>query len=169
MVFAFSFLFISFLFLFPTKALAVCPVCTVVVGAGVGLSRYLGVDDTVSGLWIGGLVLSSGFWLDSFLLRRKIDFPKRTLLSVALFYLFVIPPLYFSKTIGHPRNTILGVDKLLFGIFVGSVLFLEAVLFDKILRKRNQGKVFFHYQKVVLPVVLLLLFSFVFYFITKTR
>jgi hypothetical protein len=169
MVFAFSFLFVCSLFLFPAKALAVCPVCTVVVGAGVGLSRYLGIDDTISGLWIGGLVLSSGLWLDSFFARRKINFPKRTFLSVVIFYLFVIPPLYFSKMIGHPLNTILGVDKLLLGISVGSILFLEAALFDKILRKRNQGKVYFYYQKVVLPVAFLLFFSFVFYFVTKTR
>lgn len=35
------------------KAQAVCPVCTVAVGTGVGLSRWLGVDDTITGLWLG--------------------------------------------------------------------------------------------------------------------
>ena len=29
-----------------TKALAICPVCTVAVGAGIGLSRWLGIDDS---------------------------------------------------------------------------------------------------------------------------
>jgi len=37
-------------FLFAEKALAVCPICTVAVGAGVGLSRWLGIDDTIN--WI---------------------------------------------------------------------------------------------------------------------
>ncbi len=35
-----------------------CPVCTIAVGAGIGLSRWLGVDDLISGLWIGGLIVS---------------------------------------------------------------------------------------------------------------
>ena len=34
-------------------AQAVCPVCIVAVGAGLGLSEYLGIDDTIAGVWIG--------------------------------------------------------------------------------------------------------------------
>ena len=34
---------------------AVCPVCTVAVGAGLGLAEWLGIDDSISGLWIGAL------------------------------------------------------------------------------------------------------------------
>lgn len=37
--------------IFAKKALAVCPICTVAVGAGVGLSRCLGIDDSITGLW----------------------------------------------------------------------------------------------------------------------
>jgi len=48
---------------FPAKVYAVCPICTVAVGAGLGISRWLGIDDSVTGLWIGGLILSSGLWL----------------------------------------------------------------------------------------------------------
>ncbi|MBU2577676.1 hypothetical protein KKA69_02480 [Patescibacteria group bacterium] len=42
---------------------AVYPVCTITVGAGLGISRWLGIDDSIPGLWIGGLILSSGLWL----------------------------------------------------------------------------------------------------------
>jgi hypothetical protein len=40
---------------FAETASAICPLCTIAVGAGVGLSRWIGVDDAVTGLWIGGL------------------------------------------------------------------------------------------------------------------
>ncbi len=44
----------TFLFLGANSAQAICPICTIAVGAGVGFSRYLGIDDTIAGLWIGG-------------------------------------------------------------------------------------------------------------------
>ncbi len=68
---------------------------------------------------------------------------------------------------GHPFNTIFGVDNLVFGSGAGSVIFLLAVWVDKYLRKINDGHVKFYYQKVVLPVGLLLIFSFIFYFIKQ--
>ena len=41
---------------------AVCPVCTVAVGAGLEGMRLLGVDDVITGIWAGGLTLSLFFW-----------------------------------------------------------------------------------------------------------
>lgn len=38
--------------------MAICPVCTVAVGTDVGLCRWLGIDDVLSGIWIGGLIIS---------------------------------------------------------------------------------------------------------------
>jgi hypothetical protein len=40
----------SFLTFLPFMAKAVCPVCTIAIASGVGLCRYLGIDDLVSGL-----------------------------------------------------------------------------------------------------------------------
>ena len=54
--------------LFAKKALAVCPICTVAAATGIGFSRWLGIDDTITGLWIGGLTVS----LKSIGLERKI-------------------------------------------------------------------------------------------------
>ncbi|HRZ29924.1 MAG TPA: hypothetical protein P5052_04275 [Candidatus Paceibacterota bacterium] len=34
----------------PFTSQAVCPVCTVAIASGVGLCRYLGIDDLISGL-----------------------------------------------------------------------------------------------------------------------
>jgi len=155
------------LLFFPVNAYAVCPACTVAVGVGVGLSRWLGIDDTITGLWVGGFLISSSLWFDSYLEGKKIKFPGRTFILVLLFYLVTVFPLYFTGIIGHPKNIYLGVDKLVLGIGIGSVLFLASIFLDKYLRAKNGGKVVFYYQKVVLPVASLLLGSGVFYFLTR--
>jgi len=69
-------------FFFTKKALAVCPICTVVIGAGVGLSRWLGIDDTISGLWIGGLIISMIVWTINWLGKKNIRFKGRNILTI---------------------------------------------------------------------------------------
>lgn len=157
---------IAFLWLFSEKAFAFCPVCTAVVCAGYGLSRWLGVDDTVSGVWIGAAILSSAFWFSNYLESKKISFPLRTV-SLAFFsYIVVLAPMW-AKGLIHPENCLFGINKLILGVAVGSAVFLGGLLLDKVLRRRNNGKVFFYYQKVAIPVALLSIGSAVFYFLTK--
>lgn len=48
----------------------------------------------------------------------------------------------------------LGVNDVL---AIGLVTFIFSLILDKFLRKINHGKVFFPYQKVVIPVVLLII------------
>lgn len=156
-----------FLFLFPTSAHAVCPVCTVAVAGGLGISRWLGIDDAVTGIWIGGLILSSGLWLSDWIDKKGWKIPQKELVSVVIFFLFVIPPLYWAKMIGLPDNTLWGVDKVVLGTVIGSVLFMCGVWIDKWLRTTNEGKVYVYYQKVIAPVFLLTLGSFILYLITS--
>ena len=151
----------------PEKILAVCPVCTLAAAGGLGLSRYLGIDDTVSGLWIGGLVLAAGLWLADWMAKKNWKIPRPKLLSILLILLLTIPPLYRSKMIGLPWNKLWGIDKVVLGAIFGSSLFLAGVFLDKYLRNFHNNKVYFYYQKVIIPVVLLILGSFSFYFITK--
>jgi hypothetical protein len=150
---------------FPTKALAVCPICTVAVGAGLGISRWLGIDDTITGIWIGGLILSSGLWLADWIGKKGWKVPYKELVSVGLFFLFVIPPLYWGKMIGLAGNTLWGIDKVLLGTITGSVLFLIGVWMDKFLRVNNNERVYIYYQKVIVPILLLSVGSFIFYLI----
>jgi hypothetical protein len=52
----------------------VCPICTVAISGGVGLCRYLGIDDLISGVWIGALLFSL-FWLTiDWLNKKRIKF-----------------------------------------------------------------------------------------------
>jgi len=152
--------------LFPSVAYAVCPVCTVAVVAGLGLSRWLGVDDTVSGVWIGGIILSSSFWFASWLKKKNITFPYLTVISAAIIYAIVLLPFQFAKIIGHPFNTLWGVDKLILGTLIGSIVFLAAVFADRKVRE-IKGKQLFNFQRVVFPVGALAIMSLVFYFVTR--
>lgn len=160
------FLFFSFLAL-PMAAQAVCPVCTIAVGAGVGLSRWLGIDDSITGLWVGGLIVSFIMWTIRWLENKNIRFKGRDALTATFFYFLTIIPLYFTDILGHPLNKIWGIDKLVLGVTAGSIFFWLGDKLYGYLKSKNDGKAHFPFQKVVLPIIPLLILSAIFYFITK--
>lgn len=168
---SFLLVFLSF-FVFPKSILAVCPVCTVAVGAGLGISRALGIDDTVTSVWIGGLIISISLWSVDWLKKKNFkilkDLKESTMIFLSIFFwtIITILPLYSWKYIGRLNNTLWGIDKILLGTFLGYVVFLLAVYLDKKVRK-VKGKQLFNYQKVIFPVTLLLITSFVMYLLTK--
>jgi len=143
----------------------VCPICTIAVGGGVGLCRYLGIDDLISGVWIGALLFSLFLWTIDWLNRRKIKFLFRKPLVFVFWYGLTIFPLMKVGIIGHPLNKFLGIDKLIFGIFSGTIAFLISILFEDYLRKKNQGKAYFKFQKVIIPVLFLIILSLIFWLI----
>ncbi len=167
------FFLISFLIFFRYKIiLAVCPVCTVAVGVGLSLSRWLGIDDTISGLWLGGLTVSLIFWTIDLLNKKNIKFKARNLITTFLYYLFLILPLHFMGFLGKGANSLVcfcGIhfDKLFLGILVGSISFWWGAEFYYYLKEKNKGHIFFPFQKVVMPILPLILFSIIFYFLTK--
>lgn len=148
------------------KALAVCPVCVFGVGAGVGLTRYLKIDDTITGLWIGGLIVGLIIWTIDFFKKRNINFKGIEILITLIYYSFIFGPLYYYDLLGHSLNKIWGIDKLIFSITLGSVCFLAFEKHFRITRARR-GKSLFRYQKVVWAILPLIILSIIFYFITK--
>jgi hypothetical protein len=145
-----------------------CPVCTVTVIAGLGISRLLGIDDLITSIWIGGFILSFSFITINWIAKKwsKLNSKYYYFPTVVLMYLFVLVPLKLGGTIGILRNTIWGIDKIIFGIIIGSIVFLIGVWADKFQRKKFK-KIFFPFQKVVFPVLALFITSLVFYFVTK--
>jgi len=169
------------------SAFAVCPVCTVAVGAGLGLAEYFGIDDSISGLWIGALIVSMSIWTINWL-NKKLSFEEsrlsreaggkslaltkkpgfgekiRDIFIFLIYYGIVILPLYWKGKIGHPLNRLCGIDKLLFGIILGSALFAAGVFFHNYIRKRNNNVSYFKGQKIAFPVGFLLIASIILYF-----
>ena len=165
----FLFLFFVFIIVSIKSTFAICPICTIAVGAGVGFSRWLGIDDSITGLWIGGLVISLIMWTESWFDKKNIHFKLRTFVTTIVYYIIVVVPLYFMGII-QPINgntfSIL-VDKLILGIIVGSAGFWFGAEWYLSIKKNNNGHANFPFQKVVMPIAPLIIFSIVFYFLTK--
>ena len=157
----------TLLFAWAFTAQAFCPVCTVAVIGGVGLSRWLGIDDTVTGIWVGGFLVSISAWTINWLQKKKYNFWGRDILTYIFYYLIVVAPLYYQEIIGHPLNKFWGVDKLILGLVIGSIFFFLAERFYQYLKKKNGGHAHFPMEKVVIPVGVLIILSLVFYFLTK--
>ncbi|MBP6890908.1 MAG: hypothetical protein PHH17_02860 [Candidatus Pacebacteria bacterium] len=151
------------------QALAVCPICTVAVGAGVGFSRWIGIDDSITGLWIGGLTVSMITWTVSWFDKKNIHFRGRMLATIVGYYLLIVVPLYFMGIIGNPLNTICacGLDKLVIGVLVGSIAFWFGASWYYHLKEKNGGHAYFPFQKVVMPISPLIIMSIIFYLLTK--
>lgn len=160
-------LFAGFLFLTPVKAQAICPMCTFAVGAGLGVSRWLGIDDIIPAIWIGALAFSSGLWLAGWVKQKDWNIPKKEWLAAFSFHLLLIPTLYALGIAGNPLNTLWGVDKIMLGVVVGTITFGLSGATDKYLRSINEEKVFIYYQKVILPMLYLSVVSFIFHLIVN--
>jgi hypothetical protein len=145
----------------------VCPVCTIAVGAGVSFSKWLGIDDTITGIWIGGFAASMIAWTVNFLTKHHIRFYGRKILVTTIYFFLILWPLYYKGFIGNPHNTLWGMDKLLFGIATGTILFTIGAVWYNYLKKRNNGHAYFPFQKIVMPIGMLIIASFIFYFIVR--
>lgn len=160
-------LFIIGYLLFVGRAYAVCPVCTVAVCAGVGIAEKFGVDDAIIGLWVGALIVSAAWWTINWLKKKNWRFKNCALIIFAAYYLLTLAPLYYYGFIGKILNRFCGIDKLLLGIAAGSILFYAGERLHFYLKAKNNGKVYFPFQKVAVPVAVLIFISFIFYFLTK--
>ncbi len=141
-----------------------CPICTVGVAVCLGLSRWLRVDDAISGLWIGAFILALSYWTNQWLFRKKEKKPLLALIFILILYLVLtFLPLYQAKIITAYSKTILGINNLIFGVGLGIILTAIMVLIEKLVRKNRGGKALFPYQKIVLPILPLLFASFIIY------
>lgn len=160
--------FLTFLgLIIAPRVFAMCPVCAIAVGAGVGLSRYLGVDDLITGLWVGALTVSMIMWTINWFNKKNIKFKFKNLVIVIVYLLLIIVPLYFMGIIGYLNPFFLFLDKLSVGIILGSFVFWGMAVWYLYLKEKNGGHAYFPFQKVVMPVGSLVVLSFVIYLLLK--
>ncbi|MFA5714126.1 MAG: hypothetical protein WC998_00080 [Candidatus Paceibacterota bacterium] len=151
---------------FAKTALAVCPVCVIGVGAGLGLARWLKIDDTITGLWIGGLTVGLIMWTNEWLEKKNIKFTGRNIVTAIIYYVTVIWPLHSIEVIGNEYHTLWGFDKLILTIVIGSISFFFFEKWYRVMRA-ERGKSLFRYQKVVWAILPLIILSVVFFFLTR--
>jgi hypothetical protein len=140
----------------------VCPICTVAVAAGIGILEKWGVDNIIIGIWVGALVVSSIAWMLDYLNRKNIHFIFKPQLIIISFYLIFVWPLYHWGIMGGANKIAFGIswlDRTLFGIIIGTFLFIGAVLYDNYLRKLNDNRIMIKYQRVIVPIVALIIAS----------
>lgn len=139
-----------------------CPICSIGVVAGLGLSRWLRVDDSVTGIWIGALLLGLSIWTYNWLFRKREKKPIIFLFLIIIVYGFLtFGPLYATGIINNNCKTIFGVNNLVFGSISGVILLGLAFWLDKFFRWKNDGGALFPYQKVIIPLAILMIASYI--------
>ncbi len=158
---------------FVKNALAHCPLC--VGGAVVGLSiaRFLGIDDAITGVWLAALTAALAFWTESYLSKKiKFAFWKPTIYLV--FFALMIWSLYAFNDwtianlkfylINKHAGLLFGVEKLTFGMIIGGIVFYVVDAIDDFFIKRH-GKVYFQFQRVIVPLSSMLILSLFIYYL----
>lgn len=147
-------------------AQAVCPLCTGAVVIGLGVSRWLGIDDSVTGLWIGALLIMLSLWTINWLKKKNIRWPLRKLTVWLVYIALIIGGLYFYGAFGHPLNKLWGFDKLALGIASGIIVATLALQIHSRLKIKNEGKSYFAMQRTIFNLIGLILATLAFYFLT---
>lgn len=141
----------------------VCPViCPPIIVSGSILSRYLGVSDLIVGLWSGAFIFILFLIFIKWLDNKRIKFLFRKPLFLFLFFFLSYFPLYyFNYIIYYPKFWIF--DEFLLGSFFGIITIISSELFNNYLLRKNNGKVYFKFQKVIIPIAFLLIISLLIY------
>lgn len=142
-----------------------CAVCTVAIGASLGLARSLGVDDCVVGVWAGAMLAIIGYWTMRFFDKRGWHFKGRDtllmVLSVAMIgFMYVGELTYTPMIIGY----VFYMDSFLFATIVGAITLIFSMNLYAWMKERNGGHAHFPFEKVVVPMVLVFLVSLSFHY-----
>lgn len=149
-----------------SAAFAVCPVCTVAVGAGLEGARLLGVDDVITGIWAGGLTLSLFFWTAGWLRKHGVNSVFWQIMVPFVVYYGLLAAVYLMPGITFGANRLWGMDKFALGAIVGTVAFYFGARWYQKIKAANGGHAKFAFQKVVVPVTFLLVATVIFWMIT---
>src|SRR3989338_8948107 len=73
--------------------MAHCPLCTAATIIGVGVTRSFGWDDSIVGIFVGAMIVSSALWVNNILKKRNIGgnaFLKISSITIATFVLTIL-------------------------------------------------------------------------------
>lgn len=157
-------LFVLTLCLISIKAYAnpACAVCTVAVGASLEIARRMGVDDGVVAVWAGAFLMLLGYWTLKWMDKKGWDFRGRDFIVLALSVAMILF-MYISHLPYTPKAILIfWLDPFLFATICGALVLHYSSEFYQWMKRRNGGHAHFPFEKVVVPVVALLLTSWLF-------
>lgn len=139
--------------LLPQVAYGHCPLCVAGAAAGITLTRWVGVDDSITGVWMGALLGAISIWT-YLAATKKRNFPwAKPLIYLGIFGVTIWSFYKFNLVIR--MSQIMGLDKLTFGILAGGILFY---LIDSVKIKH-----YFNYQKIVISLGSMIILSLAIY------
>ena len=152
---------LSTLGLFLAKtAYAHCPLCVAGAGAGLSLSRVLGIDDSITGVWVAAFLGAMSFWISNSIKKKYFPF-QETIIYIVIFGTTVFS--FYRFGLINEHNGLIGnLPKLTFGILTGGVLFYILDKANALIKKRK-GKVLFQYQPMVFSLGGMLILSLAIY------
>jgi hypothetical protein len=135
-------------------ASAQCPICVIGAAAGIEVARFFGVDDLITGVWVGALIFAFTLWMDSIIKTRQKWKRWRVPIAIAIVVLSYVS-LYVAGF--YSGTMISGINRLLLGDVLGSiVLILSVFVVNEELKKRN---VKFPFRGVILVLGALTILS----------
>ncbi|HDQ15997.1 MAG TPA: hypothetical protein ENN45_02960 [Bacteroidetes bacterium] len=134
------------------------PMCAIGIASGLGISRWLGIDDLTLGLWIGALILSVSIQLNIFLSKKGKSFPYSFwVIFIGTWVLSFLPIL---KTItSNPSSYIFGFPRVICGSVLGALTLFLIDKANNFIIDKHDKKVYFYYQKVIIPIIGLIIVS----------
>ncbi len=130
---------------------------------GMALARWLGVSDLVLGLWIGALIVSATVVTVKWLAKYGKDFNG----SFSTIFLLTIAITAFSvrkQLVWSGPGLVLGLPPVVAGIVSGALTIFAIDAVNKRIIARHDGKVYFPYQKLVAPLVGVIVVSLIVHF-----
>ncbi len=150
----------------PSISFAACPVCVVAVVGTVGILEKFGVDDVITGIWIGGLLMSITIMTVEWFNSKKVKFFGKPILIMIAYYWFSIWGLEQAGKIAY-KCTLWGQPKFFVGLIFGTIALIFGYALEKYLRIKNNQKAYFKLQKALIPIGSLIVMTILFYFILK--
>ena len=149
--------------------MAHCPLCTGATIIGVSVTRSLGFDDSIVGVFVGGMIISTALWADKLLKKRgaRGNNALRLASLIALTTVLTLVTFYYAGLFGRGNSfRILGVESILVGSLSGGILSLGAFYYSNYLKNKNGGRTLFSYQTMAISLTALIanatLFAFIF-------
>ncbi len=153
-------LLLSFLVLSaPAKASPGCPVCLVGAGAFLGVSRWLGISDNASGVFIGAMMLMLYFLTIKLLVKKNWTF-RFYKPVIGILTLSMVPAVY---TLVLYKNTMyFGIDGFLLSMIAGAITFIIGEIIYQYMKAKNNGKAHFPFEHIVIKLIMLFIVAAIF-------
>jgi len=134
------------------------PVCAIGIASGLGISSWLGISDITLGLWIGALILSISIQFNIFLNKKGKSFPfSFWVIFLSSWVLSFLPIL--TNLDKYTSCVICGFPEVICGSIVGILILFLVDKANLFVIDKHDKKVYFYYQKVIIPIIGLIIAS----------